>query len=183
MGKHYVAVRSGSLESSETLSDVTCAIHPCYFNSMPLVSCRRRHGRVPRACWAYDIISFPGLQVRRLFPHIWQSFVSPIRVLVVGASFARFSVACDLNYKFLVTCVIRYLSYCFRIRRSHVKVDLGSRGLSWLASPDEYRLCNSRSIPKPSFVVIHSECPGSTADTNSASVYGAFEEVQTASTW
>ena len=58
-----------------------------------------------------------------------------------------------------------------------------SRGRSWLASPDEYRLCTSKSIPKPSFVVIHLECPGSTADTNSASVYGAFEEAQTASAW
>ena len=53
------------------------------------------------------MIPFPGLLVRRLFPHIWQSLVSPIRVLIVGASFARFSAACDMNYKFLVTSVIR----------------------------------------------------------------------------
>ena len=33
---HYVAVRSRSLESSETVSDVTCTIHPYYFSSMPM---------------------------------------------------------------------------------------------------------------------------------------------------
>ena len=73
-------------------------------------------------------------------------------------------------------------SYSCQSTFPKVKVDLGSRGRSWLASPDEYRLCTSKSIPKPSLVVIHSECPGSTADTDSASVYGAFEEAQTAST-
>ena len=30
----------------------------------------------------------------------------------------------------------------------------------------------------PSFVIIYLECPGSIADTNSASVFGAFEEAQ-----
>ena len=35
----------------------------------------------------------------------------------------------------------------------------------------------------PSFVIKNRECPGSIADTNSASVYGAFVEAQTASTW
>ena len=35
----------------------------------------------------------------------------------------------------------------------------------------------------PSFVIIYLECPGSIADTNSASVSEAFEEAQTASTW
>ena len=48
---------------------------------------------------------------------------------------------------------------------------------SWLASPDEYRLCTSKSIPEPSFIVIHLECRGSTADTNSASVYGAIQTI------
>ena len=33
---HYVSVRSRSLESSETVSDVTCTIHPYYFSSMPM---------------------------------------------------------------------------------------------------------------------------------------------------
>ena len=48
---------------------------------------------------------------------------------------------------------------------------------SWLASPDEYRLCTSKSIPEPSFIVIHLECRGSTAGTNSASVYGAIQTI------
>ena len=50
LGRHYVVVRSGSLEISETLSDVPCTIHPYYFTCMIMVSCRRRHSRVPRAC-------------------------------------------------------------------------------------------------------------------------------------
>ena len=63
------------------------------------ISCRRRHGPSSKG--------FPGIQIRRLFPHIWQSLVSPIRVLNIGVSFARFSVACDTKNKFPVTFVIR----------------------------------------------------------------------------
>ena len=33
--------------------------------------------------------------------------ITPIRVLIVGGSFARFSVACDRKNKFLVTFVMR----------------------------------------------------------------------------
>ena len=144
MGKHYVAVRSGSLESSETLSDVTCAIHPLLFQFH-----------------AFGFVSSAARPCSK----------GPLSLLLFLLAVICFSVPCPC------------CRYCFRIRRSQVKVDLGFRGRSWLASPDEYRLCNSRSIPKPSFVVIHSECPGSTVDTNCASVYGALEEAQTISTW
>ena len=51
------------------------------------------------------------------------------------------------------------------------------------ASPIDTWHVVRRFSDMPSFVIIYLECPGSIADTFSASVSGAFEEAQTASTW